>query len=278
MKKYLMLAGIFTVLAGNAQSAGWYYEDEGYNQYEARQQYNNQDYYTKQPRYQQLPSSASRKYQERQYTRSQNMNTYQTTETNKIRPYIGLDVMTTTMDFGTGSQDWKMKNGPAEYFEDKNISANFVAGLKFNPNFGLEAFYQQSSEEEQNERWSEPIASEVNMDFDATNYLSFKAYGIDTQWYAPITQEFEILASLGLAQYEFEAKDKLTGKVTSVGFTHTSKNNKDFDSLGVRLGIGGQYNITDHIALRAMARYVHMTDDEYIKSMTELSLGLRYMF
>ncbi len=278
MKKYLILASIFTILTGNVQAAGWYYEDDGYDKYETRPQYSNQNYYQKQPRYQQLPASAGRRYQERQYTRSQNMNTYQPTETNKIRPYIGVDVMTTSMDFGTGSDDWKMKNGPSEYYEDKNISANFVAGLKFNKNFGIEGFYQQSSEEEQNEKWNETIAPNVNMDFDATNYLSFKAYGIDTQWYASVTQEFEILASLGLAQYEFESKDKLIGKVATAGFTHTSKHNNDFDSLGVRLGIGGQYNITEHIALRAMARYIHMTDDEYIKSMTELSLGIRYIF
>ncbi len=268
MKKYLMLAGIFTVLAGNAQSAGWYYEDDGYNQYEARQQYNNQDYYSKQPRYQQLPSSASRRYQERQYTRSQNMNTYHSAETNKIRPYIGLDVMTTTMDFGENDvvKDYE---GGDNYFKDNLNAFSIVGGAKFNKNFGIEAFYQKSGEEENK-------VEDYGFGHDISN-IEYTAYGLDFQGYIPLGQDFEILASLGIAQYDFETSEQYYMDTPS-GPERVGDGNNDFDSLGIRLGIGGQYNITDHIALRAMARYIHMTDDEYIKSMTELSLGLRYMF
>ena len=84
-------------------------------------------------------------------------------------------------------------------------------------------------------------------------------------------------ATTGLFR-EFVDRIKQYYMDTPSGPERVGDGNNDFDSLGIRLGIGGQYNITDHIALRAMARYIHMTDDEYIKSMTELSLGLRYMF
>lgn len=254
MKKYLMLAGIFTVLAGNAQSAGWYYEDDGYNQYEARQQYNNQDYYSKQPRYQQLPSSASRRYQERQYTRSQNMNTYQTTETNKIRPYIGLDVGMSKVDF---SSDNDMDYD--SYMDDSYNSLSLVAGAKFNRYFGIEAFIQQSSE------------SDKDYEYGKTT-TQYNAIGVDFIGYAPINQEFEILASLGLAQYNFHVKDEYEDAM----YEYWEKDSQN--TTGIRIGLGAQYNVTDNVALRAMARYVKLSDDDVIKNMVEMSLGLRYMF
>ena len=83
-----------------------------------------------------------------------------------------------------------------------------------------------------------------------------------------------MLASLGLGQYDFETsyKDVVEGYGSLGGET------KDFDSLGIRVGIGAQYSLTNNLAIRGMARYVKMNDDEYVKSLTELSLGLRYMF
>ena len=50
------------------------------------------------------------------------------------------------------------------------------------------------------------------------------------------------------------------------------------NTTGIRIGLGAQYNVTDNVALRAMARYVKLSDDDVIKNMVEMSLGLRYMF
>ena len=138
---------------------------------------------------------------------------------------------------------------------------------KFNENFGIEAFYQKSNEEDNNvefiaEYWRE----------DTT--ISYTAMGIDAIGYLPINQDFEILASLGLAQYDFESE----AKYHDLNDDERGVEKKDFDSLGFRIGIGAQYNITNNLALRGMARYIKMNDDEYVKSLTEFSLGLRYMF
>ena len=150
--------------------------------------------------------------------------------------------------------------------------------MRINKNLGIEAFYQQSGEEDAKEKDYGDIDG-IDIDEEYTNTLSFKAYGVDIQGYAPITQEFELMASLGLAQYDFEAKDKSSYSISEIGKVfYTEKHNKDFDSLGIRIGIGGQYYLTNNLALRATARYVHMADDEYVKSLTEFSLGLRYMF
>lgn len=274
MKKLLLLAGIFTVLSYNAQAR--YYEQDGYYyeekpRYERRARYREEPRYTRQesPRYRRISREEAREYEERRLT---------DTSSSTIRPYIGLDVTTTSMNFGNGSPEWPMQEMATEYFEDEYTSGNIVAGIRINKNIGIEAFYQVSSEEDTKGKDYGNIEG-VDIEGEYTNTLSFKAYGIDIQGYAPITQDFELIASLGLAQYDFESKDKSSYSISAIDETfYTDKNKKDFDSMGIRLGIGGQYYLTKNLALRAMARYVHMADDEYIKSLTEFSLGLRYMF
>lgn len=94
--------------------------------------------------------------------------------------------------------------------------------------------------------------------------------------YIPVSRDFELLGALGIGQYDFTGSDKYQA---NVGYLYIGGEDKGaFDSLGIRIGVGAQYNITDHFALRAMARYVILNDDDYVKNLTEFSLGLRYMF
>lgn len=276
MRKFLLLAGIFTVLAYNAQAR--YYEEDGYYyaeqpRYERRPRYSQPEYIRENtPRYHRLTNEEARKYREERVYK-------ENSPVNGIRPYIGVDVVASNLNMGNGSEEWPMKKGGYEYFEDNYKAASFVAGVRINKNWGIEAFYQQSGEEDTKEKEYLGDIDGVDIDGEYTNTLSFKAYGVDIQGYAPITQEFELMASLGLAQYDFEAKDKTSYSISEIGKVfYTEKHDKDFDSLGIRIGIGGQYYLTNNLALRAMARYVHMADDEYVKNMTEFSLGLRYIF
>lgn len=278
MRKLSILAGIFTVLAYNNAQAR-YYEENGYY-YEERPRYERQVRYREEPkytntrqepvRYRRLSNEEAREYEERQLTN---------TSSSTIRPYIGVDVATSSIKFGT--DQWvRDYDGNTGYFENDNKSISGVLGLKINKYFGIEAFYQQSGEETHRDNTYFNI--DEAEDYDTTT-ISYKSYGVDLISYIPINQEFEILASLGLAQYDFDTKIKenwydspfdkfVTGNMSSESYS------KKFDSLGIRIGIGAQYNINEHFALRAMARYIKMDDDEYIKSLTELSLGLRYMF
>ena len=224
MKKYLMLAGIFTVLAGNT-----------YAQY--GDSYNHEE-----NRYQPISTTEARHYRERQYTR--NINTYSHDDNNRIRPYIGIDAIHT---------EASMPNELEEIgISDSYDSLAGVIGIKFNENFGTEIFYQQSGKKD---------VGTFMQTADITT--QFDAYGIDFQGYLPLSQEFEILASLGFAQYNYSVE--------------ISEKDYEDDTIGLRMGIGAQYNLTKHIALRGMLRYTHMSDDEYIKGITEFSLGLRFL-
>ena len=134
-------------------------------------------------------------------------------------------------------------------------------GAKLHKNFGLEAFYQQSGEE-----------SKSVMDWEGDilkTKTKFKAYGVDVIGYLPVVEQIELLGSVGVAQYKFDAK-----------YGGDYYGNDDEDNLALRLGIGAQYNIDEHFSINGMAHYIQLDDssDDAVKDMTEFSVGVRYAF
>ena len=265
MKKYLLLAGVFTLFTSAAQADGWYgereysrptYQEQGYYREEPRYVRQNQgDYRPAAPRYRQISPAEARNYRERQYTRSSSANTYTTSEdTNQIRPYIGVDVAMSSMDLEDNDY-----GDYSEYMEDSHNSLSLVVGAKFNRHVGVEAFIQQSSEEDKDYGEGK-----------TTN--QYNAIGVDLIEYMPVSHELELLASLGMAQYNFNVKEEYEDAY------YESWEKDSLNTLGIRLGIGAQFYMTDNVALRGMARYVQFSDDDIIKNMVEFSLGLRYMF
>lgn len=303
MRKILLLAGIFTIFAYSQAKAEQYYENDGYYYHDepryverveyrepVRQGYRKAHYeyqsprylgnsrYQEAPRYEMIEQDRVVSYKKDNYRQYNNY--AEVEKKNKIRPYIGLDIAKSTIG-GMDLQYAYERSGYDDYFEDSFTSYSGVVGIKVNKNFGLEAFYQKSSEEDKDtSRRAYDYDNDIAIGSDETSTISYTAYGVDAMGYLPINQEFELLASLGIAQYNFESNAIAYAAATD-GYNivaQTFTNKKDFDSLGIRLGIGAQYNFNEHFALRAMARYIKMNDDEYIRSLTEFSLGLRYMF
>ena len=257
MRKFLLLAGIFTVLACNTAKAERYYEEDGYY-YREQPRYtrsveyaSDREYQKPQPRYERVRRSEVREVREPQYHKKEYV---QYEEPNKIRPYIGLDIATSKVEF---AEDYLK-----DYLEDGHNSLSLSVGAKFNENFGVEAFIQQSSEEEKRDSY-----------YGDSETTSYTAVGLDFIGYIPVNQEVELLASLGLAQYTFNETYEYE---YDMGEYIGEKTN--MHTMGIRLGVGVQMKLNDNWALRGMARYVKMNDDDIIENLTELSLGLRYMF
>lgn len=278
MKKVLLLAGIFTLIMNNTANAEYYRSERYYEEqprYVRSSRYVDDDYeyQRERPRYQRVRRSEAREIREPQYRQRRYYEEEYENE-NKIRPYIGIDVATSKMDFG--DEEWiKDYDGGDNYFDDGNTSFSFVVGAKFNKHFGLEAFYQKSGDGENDLEMG--IGEDLWLKDKTT--ISYTAMGVDMIGYLPVNQDFEILASLGLAQYGFESEINYSSFSIYDDYGYIDETeSKDFNSLGYRFGLGAQYNITNNLALRGMARYIKMNDDDYVKSLTEFSLGLRYMF
>ncbi|MBQ8630994.1 MAG: porin family protein [Alphaproteobacteria bacterium] len=174
----------------------------------------------------------------------------------EFKPYVGLDYAYT--DVSATDQIYGVSD---DYYETKFNSGVINAGTKVGDYFGIEAFYQKSGDEKGKhvtvvDAYDRTVAEgKIKTNFDA--------YGLDLMGYIPVTDKLEAIASVGAGQYEFE--------IEGLGYAFNE------DGLGVRGGLGLQYNINDNLAVRGMARYVYLDMDE-VDYLTEFTAGVRYSF
>ena len=204
---------------------------------------------------------------------------------NYFKYYLGLDYVMGKTSAGSTEQvfDDKLfasgpiKIMPADVIDDQD-SLSFVAGIRFSKHWGMEAFYQQSYEDN--------YASQIDTntlnhpDYHLLNDFttSFKAYGADLIGYIPFSPYFDLVASLGLAQYKFENDAVFTSYfIDGTDKRDVAFKNFDESKIGWRAAIGAQLNIANGVALRMMYRYIHIGGD-VIDKMDELSIGLRFLF
>jgi len=157
-----------------------------------------------------------------------------------FNPYVGVD--------------YNYSNG--NVFDHNSGSVN--VGTMFNDYFGTEVFYQKSDDDVKNVKGS----AEKH-----TN--SFQAYGLDLMGYLPMgcEQEFALLGSIGVGEYTFDNSYNWNGAM-----------NNDDHGYGYRFGLGALYNVTNDIAVKAMARYVTFEKIENETDMMEYVAGVRYSF
>lgn len=93
-----------------------------------------------------------------------------------------------------------------------------------------------------------------------------RAYGVDVLGEAGLSDNFSLIASLGLVQYTFK--------------TEKDHRDKDEDVSGPRVGIGLQYYLTRNIAIRGMYHYTYLNsgDGDHYKAVSEFLAGLRFIF
>lgn len=165
-----------------------------------------------------------------------------------IKPYVGLDYAYSEANLSSDLKDIVEKN---------YHSLNLNIGTKVHKNLGVEIFYQQSGEQK----------GEL-----AQNYITgqigkltskFNAFGADLTGYLPVFEKTEAFASLGMGRYNVSVKG-----VGVKGSEH---------HWSPRIGLGLMYNLTEHFALRAQARYVRLDIDD-IDDIKEVSFGIRYNF
>lgn len=166
-----------------------------------------------------------------------------------FKPYVGIDAGFSGVAFS--------KKSSKDYFEDSYAFGDVNVGAKLHKNFGVEAFYQKSTEEEKK------IVGLFK------TKAKYEAYGVDVLGYFPVAADnrYEIIGAFGLAQYEYKYKAEILG---------TNLNSSE-NGLGYRFGAGVQYNFHEHFGVRAMARYA-ILDVEGVDGIFDLSLGLQYKF
>jgi len=171
---------------------------------------------------------------------------------NSFRPYVGVD--------------YNYDNGNIFNYNTGSVNV----GTQFNDYFGTEVFYQKSDRDAKN-----PHALGMELPL-AKHSSDFQAYGLDLNGYLPMgcEQEFALIGSIGIGEYTF------ANSYNGWGQAFGGRNNDDH-GIGYRFGLGGLYNITDDVALKAMARYIKLNklaDETGQTDMIEYTAGVRYNF
>ena len=159
-----------------------------------------------------------------------------------IKPVVGLDYSYSKMD---------LKNGWDQIVEDKYLSFSGVIGVKINDVIGLEAFYQQSLEEDS------PYWYDVSSEFNA--------FGVDALAYIPLNEGIDFIPSVGIGRYEVEVNIDDWGSDSE-------------DGLGLRAGLGMQFKFNENVGWRIGGRFVLLNDFESVNNIMEFSTGLRFTF
>lgn len=204
---------------------------------------------------------------------------------NYFKYYIGMDYNLSSPSTVSGPirfNDFKFASGdievPSDSIFDDQDNLAFVAGARVSKYFGLEAFYLSSYDDNTSTQIDRKILNNTNYYLLNDFTTSYTAYGVDLIGYLPVNPYFDFLASLGIAQYNFDNTANFaiynldSSKLVEVV-------SKDFseDKVAWRAALGGQLNIADGIALRAMYRYISIGGD-YIDDISEVSLGVRFLF
>ncbi len=167
----------------------------------------------------------------------------------QVGPYIGADYVYSAVDYADDNGD---------YLEDKLHGVSPYVGVQISDYVGVEASYLKTEKAEK--------------DFapGARSKVSMEGYGIDVVGTLPLTEDngVALLASAGVGRYEAKVS-------TNTPIGNGSGSDKD---TGYRAGLGAQFQLTDNLGVRAMARYIDVDFDDVADHVVTGSLGLNYKF
>ena len=161
---------------------------------------------------------------------------------------------------------------------DDQDNLSFVLGARVSKYWGLEAFYETTYKDNNTTQIDNNTINNVDY-YMMNDYLtSYRAFGVDFIGYIPLSSFFDILGSLGVAQYKFENSTRFSiYNIDGTQVVDVIGQNFDEDKIGWRIAAGAQMNIAEGVALRAMYRYISLGGD-LVDDMKEFSIGVRFLF
>ena len=179
-----------------------------------------------------------------------------------FKPYVGLDYAHSWYDIDENKVE--LDDGSTLKLFKEHVNAGILSlGAKFHSNFSAEAFYMQTGKAK--ESWAESWAV-----YAGKTSVKYKAFGVDLIGSSPVYQDkLEFLGSLGAGYYKINAKMNMN--VNGISSSESDSSNK----WGLRMGVGAQYNITDHVAARVMLRNSRV---DSCGSFNDVTAGVRVYF
>ncbi len=175
-----------------------------------------------------------------------------------VEPYIGLGCEWSTTNHRRGNSHGSMFN---KYFG----GATAYAGARWQ-NISLEAGHESTGNKEKTGCHT-GITSEqevVTASIRTQNY--FNGWHLDLNTYIPIKGDFEIISSLGYGIIKHRACGDITLVTSSKTAIYEGLNFSNRYKNTVRMGIGAQQMLCNHIGIRCMVRYKLLNNRSRLKS------------
>lgn len=181
-----------------------------------------------------------------------------------IKPYIGFDLQRYHVSYADDTVAGVAFNW-GEGLEDNLNGLNVHVGNRFNKNFGLELGYFRTQEEGK--------TFDILPATPVTSKLHLQGVTLDALGYLPVTKDDKV-DLIGTAGVSYTWADvKLDTGALGLGTVKDSEN-----EFGFRAGAGAQFNITDNVNLRGIARYQTADFDGVADNAWIYSVGLNYSF
>lgn len=170
---------------------------------------------------------------------------------------------------------------PAGLMIDHQDNIGIVIGTRPHSNLGIEAFY--------NRAYSKNVITQIdnttvnNTDYHMVNTFvtKYQAYGVDVLGYLPVTDYFDFIAFVGLAEYRFDNQATFEINYLEGGSGTSAVDRASYgfgdNKLAWRIGGGIQFNIARGLVLRSMYRFIKLKTDT-INYLQEYSIGVRFLF
>lgn len=169
-------------------------------------------------------------------------------------PYLGADV-------GYNIADYSYEID----LDEQYISGTINAGMRIGSNFGVELFFTQSADNENSLTYEfSTLTQDIN--------ISYQSFGFDIFGYYSMVKNMDFFTSFGIANYRISNETEYND-----GFATYSESDTMTETAS-RFGIGLMFTFpNDNVSILGQYQY-STVNNEYIKSLSEFSIGFRYNF
>jgi opacity protein-like surface antigen len=171
-----------------------------------------------------------------------------------FKPSVGVDYQFSHINYAF--DDTNQVNGD-KLFNDSLHGANFHIGARVHKYVGFEAGYLWTAKASKNDILGSGLNSKID----------FSGYNFDVLGYLPIDDKgkFELIGTVGVVH--------LTAHLTGSLLTTSPINDSETKA---RIGVGGQYWLTDNVNVRGIVRY--QDSSGFIKDAVTANAGLNFQF
>lgn len=169
-----------------------------------------------------------------------------------FKPYIGIDAGLNIADYTIDTE-----------LDDQYYSGTINAGARIGNNFGVELFFTHSSTNDM-----EYISTTDTLNHE----IYYMAYGFDIFAYYNINRDFDFFTSFGVGNY------KVYNKIEYINLYEELSTKESENNVTTRFGIGVMYTFPgDDVSMLLQYQYIPV-NDELFHTMSEFSIGARYIF